>query len=89
MDLPRLACNALSVMRKYEEEFKTIKDISEQLKYVEGRLIENSIKVDEAVYFWKRSPDVQVNCLKSQELRKKGNVLYQKKQFEQAAVFYR
>ena len=53
------------------------------------RLKESKINVREVVELWKRDPDVQIDCLKSQELRKKGNKLYQKKQFGEAAEFYR
>ena len=76
-------------MKKYEDEFKTYDDIHDKLKYVERRLIENNIRVDEVVKMWKRNPDVQVDCLKSQEFRKEGNKSYQKKQFGEAAQFYR
>ena len=89
MDLPRLAFNALQVMKKYEDEFKTCEDINGELKYVERRIKESKINVSEVVEQWKRDPDVQIDCLKSQELRKKGNKLYQKKQFGEAAEFYR
>ena len=89
LDLPGLAYDAFQVMMKYEDEFNTYDDIHDKLKYVEGKLKENNIRVDKVVDLWKRNSDVQVDCLKSKEFREKGHKLYQKKQFGEAAKLYR
>ena len=69
LDLPGLAYDAFQVMMKYEDEFNTYDDIHDKLKYVEGKLNENNIRVDKVVDLWKRNSDVQVDCLKSKEFR--------------------
>ena len=78
LDLPGLAYDAFQVMMKYEDEFNTYDDIHDKLKYVEGKLKENNIRVDKVVDLWKRNSDVQVDCLKSKEFRNEGNKLYKK-----------
>ena len=88
-DFPEIAYTAFQVMKNYEDEFEKQDSISDKLKYVEKKLIENNITVDEVVKLWKRSPEIQVNCFKSQELRKEGNKFYKKRQFGEAAQFYR
>merc|ERR550519_42379 len=89
MDMPTLACKALEVMRKYETEFATVGDIAEQLKYVQKRLIENSMDLNKIVELWKTQPGVLGNCTKSEELRKEGNKFYMKNQICQAKELYR
>ena len=89
MDLPTLACKALKLMMGNKKEFETIGDVGEQLKYVEKRLKEQGLDIEETVDLWKRNPSEKGDCMKSQKLRKEGNKLYQNNQIGLAKELYR
>ena len=79
MDLPTLASKALKVMLKYEQDFETIEDLAEQLRYVEKKLAENEIYLKETIKLWKRNASLECDCTRSKELREQGNKFYRKK----------
>ena len=76
-------------MMENKTEFETIGDVAEQLKYVEKKLKEYGLLMEETVELWKRNPSEKGDCMKSQELRKEGNKLYQKNEMGLAKEFYR
>ena len=89
MDLPALACKALKLMMGNKKEFETIGDVGEQLRYVEKRLKEQGLDIEETVDLWKRNPSEKGDCIRSQKLRKEGNKLYQNNQIGLAKELYR
>ena len=88
-DFSSLASRALQEIRRHEDEFKKFEKVEDRIEFVREKLSKTGPELAAAVRKWRKEPQFQSDCSKSQELREKGDKLYLNKEAAKAAQFYR